>query len=304
VDVFADLFVWCAKESGTEAWAQKLLMSDLNSEIYLQALDFEWNAGFRVGIGYGMRHDQWDTQLYYTRFQTHAKDHVSGGPGTIHSSFLGNFYINNPDGLNLTGVAYENGSIHWSIHYNIFDWELGRSFWVSNALSLRPFIGLKGGWIHQSIHSKWRHPNVIAPLYFNEGAENLKNNFWGIGPSAGLNTQWNVLSVRNHRLWLYGDLSGAIMYGHWTLSDAYHNDIDQIVIAELSDLNSGATMVRTGFGLGWDIALSKGRYQLTAQLGWEMQFWFDQLQYYSFDDGRLDNALTFQGGTFELRFDF
>ncbi|MBS0653751.1 MAG: hypothetical protein JSR39_09560, partial [Verrucomicrobia bacterium] len=263
-----------------------------------------WDAGFRVGIGYGMKHDQWDTQLYYTRFHTDGHDHVSGGPGTIHSSFLGNFYVNNAEGAGLSGIAYQKGSIDWSIRYNIFDWELGRSFWVSKALSLRPFLGLKGGWIDQSIHSKWVDPDVAAPLFFHSGKENLKNNFWGVGPSAGLNTKWMALDVNNHRLWLFGDLSGAIMYGHWTFSDAFRNDIDQKVKVKLSHLNSGATMVRTWMGLGWDVLFSRGRYQFAAQLGYEMQFWFDQLQYYSFDDGRLVNELTLQGGTLEFRFDF
>ena len=47
--------------------------------------------------------------------------------------------------------------------FNIFDWELGRNFWVSKALSLRPFLGLKGGWIHQSIHTKWQNPTRVNP---------------------------------------------------------------------------------------------------------------------------------------------
>jgi len=304
VDLFASLIVWSAKESGTEAWAQKLVETDLNTDFDLLAVDFGWDAGFRVGIGYGMHHDQWDTQLYYTWFRTRGHDHASGPPGSIHSSFLGNFYVNNQDGEGLTGIAYRRASIDWSIHYNIFDWELGRSFWVSKALSLRPFIGIKGGWIDQSIHSNWRDPVVAAADFFDTGVENLKNNFWGIGPSAGLDTKWMVYDARSHRLWLFGDLSGAIMYGHWTFSDAYHNDIDQKVNVKLSHLNSGASMVRTWLGLGWDVTFSRGRYQFAAQLGYEMQFWFDQLQYYSFDDGRLVNELTLQGGTLELRFDF
>ncbi len=304
IDIFACALVWTAKESGTEAWAQKLTESNLKTDFDLLAVDFGWDAGFRVGIGYGMRHDQWDTQLYYTWFRTRGHDHVSGGPGTIHSSFLGNFYVNNPDGDGLSGIAYQKASIDWSIHYNIFDWELGRGFWVSKALSLRPFIGIKGGWIDQSIHSKWQNPDVAAAEFFDTGVENLKNNFWGIGPSAGIDTKWKMLDARNHRLWLFGDLSGAIMYGHWTFSDAYNNDIDQKVKVKLSHLNSGASMVRTWMGLGWDVTFSRGRYQFAAQLGYEMQFWFDQLQYYSFDDGRLVNELTLQGGTLEFRFDF
>lgn len=304
IDIFADLLVWCAKESGTEAWAQVLTSSGTHAQFDLRAVDFEWNAGFRVGVGYGMRHDQWDTQLYYTWFHTHGDGRASGGPGTVHSSFLGNFYVDNTQGAGLSGPAYQNASIRWAIRFNMFDWELGRSFWVSKALSLRPFVGLKGGWIHQKIHSTWQTPNLPASEFFNTATENLKNNFWGIGPCGGLNTKWMLFTRPNHTFSLFGDFSAAIMYGQWTFGDRYRNDIQQEIVIRSSHLKSGATMARGLMGFGWDAKFCQGRYQFSTKLGYEMQFWLDQLQFYSFDIGRLSNELTLQGGTLELRFDF
>src|SRR5262249_51985460 len=156
----------------------------------LHQVHFEWSPGFRVGVDYGMKHDQWDTQAYYTRFHTRGKDHASEGPGTVHSTFLGNFYVDNPQGSGLSGPSYQSASIDWTIRFNMFDWELGRHFWVSQSLSLRPFVGVKGGWIHQSIRSKWKDPNLVGAEFFKMGIEHIKNHFWGIGPEAGINTKW------------------------------------------------------------------------------------------------------------------
>jgi len=255
-------------------------------------------------VGYGMEHDQWDTQLYYTYFFTRGIDHVSKEPGTVHSTFLGNFYVDNPLGLGLSGPAYQSASIDWTIRYNIFDWEIGRNFWVCNALALRPFVGTKGGWIHQLIHTKWKNPDLPSFLLFNVGREDIKNDFWGIGPSIGVNTKWVFIATQNHLFSLVGDFSGALMWGHWSFSDRYKNDLQQKVIVDSQSFKSGATMVRVLLGFEWNRDFREKCFRFSTKLGYEMQFWLDQLQFYSFTGGRLDNALTLQGGTFELRLDF
>lgn len=303
-DVFADLLVWCAKESGSDNWAQVIVAHGAAIKCDVRDVRFDWDAGFRVGLGYGMRHDQWDTQLYYTRFHTQGDDHVSSSPGSVFSAFLGNFYIDNQNGAGISGIAYQKASMRWTIHFDMLDWELGRNFRVSKALALRPFIALKGGWIHQSIHTKWQHPNRSGAEFFNTGKENLKNNFSGIGPCAGLNTKWALVVRENQSFSLLGDLSGAVMWGHWKLKDVYKNDIQQEVVVKLSHINSAASMLRTFLGFGWDTNFRQNRSHFSAKLGYEMQFWLDQLQLYLFDAGRLNDVLTLQGGTLEFRFDF
>ncbi len=303
-DLFAALIVWTAREAGSDCWAEVITTTSSSLSNDLRQVDFGWDPGFKVGIGYGMMHDQWDTQAYYTWFHTKGKDRVSSKPGAVHSTFLGNFYIDNADGAGLSGPSYQKARIDWTIRFNIFDWELGRNFWVSNSLSLRPFLGIKGGWIHQSIHSKWENPTLTSGPLFDVGTENLKNNFWGIGPVAGINTKWNLFNYECHSFNLFGDFSGALMWGHWSFSDLFKNDIQQQVSVGLENMNSGASMVRAFMGFSWEGIFSQNRYQFSARLGYEMQFWLDQLQFYSFVGGRLSNELTLQGGTLEFCFDF
>lgn len=303
-DVFADLLVWSAQESGSENWAEAITTSGGSTHCDIRDVRFDWNAGLRIGLGYGMRHDQWDTQFYYTWFRTQGSDHVSSEPGAVFSSFLGNFYVDNSSGAGISGVAYQKASILWTIHFNMLDWELGRNFRVSKALSLRPFIGLKGGWIDQSIHTKWQNPNRSGAEFFHTARENLKNDFGGVGPCAGLNTRWDLVVREKRSFWLFGDFSGAVMWGHWTFKDVYKNDIQQKVDVKLSPINAAASMLRAFMGFGWDTAIRQDRAHFSARLGYETQFWLDQLQFYSFEAGRLDNVLTLQGGTLEFRWDF
>lgn len=306
-DFFANLLVWTAREAGADCWAEILTLTTSSSKNDLIAVDFRWDPGFRVGVGYGMNRDQWDTQAYYTWFHTRGTESISSLPGTIHSGFLGNFYVSNPNGLGLSGPAYESAYVDWTIHYDIVDWELGRQFWVSRSLALRPFVGIKGGWINQSMHSTWENPafngsQFVNPQFFNTGVEKVKNDFWGIGPSIGINTKWNLFTGSFQLFNLLGDFSGALMWGHWTFDDTFDNDIGQHIFVGMDNINSGATTIRAFMGFGWEVCLK--RCHLSTKLGYESQFWLDQLQFYSFIQGRLSNVLTLQGGTLELSLDF
>jgi len=92
----------------------------------------------------------------------------------------------------------------------MFDWELGRSYWISKNLSLRPFFGIKGGWINQSINGTYYNLIINNVLTNNLGTEHLKNNFWGIGPLGGINTNWRIDSFRFFWRFFYGYNVGNI----------------------------------------------------------------------------------------------
>jgi|GEM_PF-757462 hypothetical protein len=306
-DFFATLLVWTAREVGADCWAEVITTDGSSSSNTLEPVIFGWDPGFKVGLGYGMERDQWDTQAYFTWFHTQGNDSISSRPGAIHSTFMANFWVSNSDGAGLSGPSYQQASIDWTIKFNMFDWELGRNFWVSNSLALRPFLAAKGGWIHQCIHTTWQNPafgNLPSPVPFSIGTENIKNYFWGIGPAAGMNMKWNLLTIPCHSFHLFGDFSGALMWGHWSFGDVFNNDSQEQVMVNVQSVNSGATMVRSFMGFGWDANLNQDRYRFSAKLGYETQFWLDQLQFYSFIGATLDTALTLQGGTFELSFDF
>lgn len=303
VDFFADLIVWTAKEAGSDCWSEVITYDNLSSNNELRQVDFGWNFGFRVGASYNIKNDKWDTRACYTWFKTRGNDQVSSEPGAVHSTFLGNFYLDNPTGKGISGPSYQHASIDWSIHFNMFDWDLRRMFLVSKSLSLSAFLGIKGGWIYQSIHSRWENPALPKSEYFNAGIEQLENNFWGIGPQFGINIKVNLYSSSCQLFHLLGDFSGAMMYGHWSFKDIFNNDKDQKISVNLSHLNSGACLIRTFMGFGWNVYFSQN-HQFSTKLGYEMQFCLDQLQFYSFTGGRLSNELTLQGGTIAFCFDF
>jgi hypothetical protein len=241
-------------------------------------------------------YDNWDTTLCWTWFRTQAHHTLHAQPNTIlgpefFAAFLSG---DNPESMHGT----------WSLLLNMFDWELGRHFPISKNLSIRPFLGLKGGWIDQSIHIKYSNLIIDNITTTQFGNEHLKNNFWGIGPIGGLNTTWKVYNGNPHSLDLFGDFSMATMWGTWLCSDVYKNTLSKTTTVGMNDSSFGALMFRGFMGIEWEIDFNAGRSRLATKLGFEMQLWLDQLRLATFQLQRLHNDLSFQGITLNFRFDF
>ncbi len=294
VDLFADVLLWAASESGSENWAQVFTSSGTSEAIDVLSVDFGWDPGVRVGLDYAMDHDQWNMEGIYTWYHTQGSSQASNG--NISSSFLGAFYINNADGAKDSGAQYREASIKWGITLNLLDWELGRKYWVSSALALRPFLGLKGGWIDQTIDTSWKGPIGLDTFSF--GTETIDNNFAGVGPSVGLDMQWQLGSLRRHAFSLFADFSGAVLWGRWTFKDVYQNNAPQTVSVSLPSFQNGASMLRSLAGIEWSVS------SFALRAGYEAQFWLDQLRFYSFNAGRLNSLLAFQGGSLDVSFSF
>ncbi|MGE3954503.1 MAG: Lpg1974 family pore-forming outer membrane protein [Parachlamydiales bacterium] len=287
---FCELLVWHAEESGADNWAQVFTGSTtLRETVAIRDIPFGVDVGVRAGV------ERCGCRLYYTGFWTSARDGVRT-TGTIASSFLGNFYINNPD--RKIGPSYRGASIKWSIDLNMFDLEVGRWFCAERRLAVRPFIGVKGGWIDQGICSTWEDPIAEAGEEFLRGTEDLRNDFWGLGPSVGVDSRLPLA----RQLFLVGNFSGALMVGHWRFSDLYQNDQPATVDVILDDVESVATTLRAFLGVEWAFRCKRLGVRLRA--GYEAQVWFNQLQLYSLNFGRMNNLLTLQGGTFGLHVDY
>ncbi len=294
LDISADVLLWAASESGSENWAQIFTSAGSSEAIDVLSVDFGWDPGVRIGLDYAMDYDQWNMEGIYTWYRTQGSSQASSG--NISSSFLGAFYINNADGSKDSGVQYQQASIKWTISLNLLDWQIGRKYWVSSALALRPFLGLKGGWIDQTIDSAWKGP--IGVSNFSSGSETIQNNFVSVGPSIGLESQWRLGAICAHTLSFFADFSGAILWGRWRFKDVYRNNAPQIVSVSLPSFQNGASMLRSLAGIEW----SYSSFALRA--GYEAQFWLDQLRFYSFNAGRLNSLLAFQGGSIDVSFSF
>ncbi len=308
--VFADALYWHV-DIGSTDWANVNQVGAVNTVAKNHSLNFKWDWGFRAGLGANINHDMWDTNVYYTWLFA-DNSNKAGGSGLAVTDQIGLASFNR----NLN-----SGSSKWSVHFSMFDWEVGRSYYISKNLALRPHTGIKGGWIDQKIHLVFNGTTIANPQSISVN-ERFQNNFWGVGPSFGVNGQW-VLgsggSAMNHRFSLFGDFGGALMYGHFNLkskqvvtnsaTDAQVAGLDQKGLTR----NLAVGMLQGIFGLSWDTAFNQGKNHFMMKLGYELQYWFRQNQLVvtgsvnttqTFRNRRLSDDLAIQGVTAEFRFDF
>ena len=294
--VSADFLAWFPSQEVTSIWADVITIGDNTSSWEALGFNFKWDYGFRIGAGYGLVYDQWDTVLYWTWFQTDSKHTIPFKPNaSITPEFFAAF---------LSGNTPQSIRVKWSLLLNMFDWELGRSYWISKGVSLRPFLGVKGGQINQSINGEYFNLTIDRVLTTNSGREHLKNNFWGIGPLGGINTKWRVRNFGSNFFDFFGDFSLATMWGTWIYRDVYKNTASQTSSVNIKNSTLGALMFRGFMGIEWNVDFNASKSHFATKLGYEMQLWLDQLRLATFQLQRLHGDLTLQGVTLNCRFDF
>lgn len=289
-----DFLAWFPSEEVGSIWADVLTIGVDASSLTVPSFNLKWGYGFRVGAGYDLIYDEWDTTLYWTWFRAEGKHTIPPQPSTLVTpEFFASF---------LSGDSPQSMVGKWALLFNMFDWELGRSYWVSEHLSLRPFLGIKGGWINQSIHVLYNNLIINKALTSAFGKEHLKNDFWGIGPLGGINTKWRLRDFDTHFFDFFGDFSVATLWGRWSFKDIYNNSLLKTSTVNIPDQSLGALMFRGFVGIGWEIDIYNSH--LATKLGYEMQLWVNQLRIPTFQLQILHNDLTLQGVTFNCRLDF
>lgn len=204
---------------------------------------FRWDPGFRIGVGYG--HEcSWDVEAYWTRFHSHA----------------------NRDDL------------RWNINFDVVDLTTGYKNCFC-ALTLRPFIGLRGARINQQLRSEgFNSVDQIA------NGLNNRQKFWGVGPILGLDGDWHLgcgfsLYAKASFSWLYGENNIKLR--------EYESTVDTESFCNLSKhLHSSLAAADVGFGVRWLHCMCDR--PLLLQLGLEHHRYFDYNRFGCYGDLSFD----------------
>jgi hypothetical protein len=207
----------------------------------------KWAPGFKVGLGLNLGHDAWDLMAQYTWLNADHK----------HTS--------------------KNETTDWKLHFNVIDLELGRNYYVSQYLTMRPFIGLKGTWQKQDFkHAVDKKTDL-----------HLDQDHWGLGIRAGFNTAWYLTKSFS----IYGNLALANMWSEYNKN--HENNAG--VKTKAKDSYSNKHLTELELGLRWETWFYDDNYHFAIQAGWEQQVW----------SGWTHNEdLNLHGLSLKLRFDF
>lgn len=280
--------------------------------------DFNWEFGFKAGLGYNSTHDGWDFGVMWTWYKGRASTHIEAEVDDNHVllplwSAMANFSAD-AGPLNATDIE-----THWKLALNLIDLELGREFWVSKYLTMRPHMGLRVAFIDQEweIEHKggsWASINTVPT----NNCVDMDNDYKGVGIRGGLDTVWNF----GCGFALYGNMAVSIIYGRFSIDHDESNrearaNFEKTRILETEDsFRASRFTTDLALGLQWSTMFC-GCYGFTLGVGWEQHMFFDQNQLwrvnrigstngtggenvYAQSRGDLDT----QGWTVTVRFEF
>ncbi|HSW86733.1 MAG TPA: Lpg1974 family pore-forming outer membrane protein [Rhabdochlamydiaceae bacterium] len=296
--VFADLLYWKVEEGGTE-YADSFTFNPVQPAALTGAkskeIDFDYDVGFRVGVGYNLPYDGWDACLDYTSFRTSETESNCGTffPLLAYEGVNGIFYV------------AQNVKAHWRVELDDIDFELGNEYYSGKHFSFRTAIGFKAAKIEQ--HAKITYSNLrlfgaVTNVDFIVKAE---NEFKGIGPKIGIGSSWDL----GMGFSLFGNLGAALLAG-WFDVDQTQTQIGAKVIEIDSDFKRFVPTLEILLGVAWDWYFYDDQFHLGVNAGFESQYWWRQNQIEQFVDNltpvyqRFSEDLSFHGLTVGLRFDF
>ncbi|CAM0117902.1 Lpg1974 family pore-forming outer membrane protein [Rhabdochlamydiaceae symbiont of Dictyostelium giganteum] len=231
----------------------------INTQV--QDFSFDWNFGWRLGIGYNLPHDGWDTVVSYTRFRSHHKEKTAQNSNEVLVPF---YPISTASVTGSVNSAIAKGSLK----FDYLDWQLGREFFVSKWLILRPFMGVRGFWSHRPLHVNYTVQSTTTSAISQVDAA---VRYRAGGALAGLDSQWGL----GMGLSVFSQADVSLLYGKTRLHDKqYQTALDGKTFLTTGDDEQQVwsimhSMVDLGLGIRWDRLLSDDNYRVRVQLGWE-----------------------------------
>jgi Legionella pneumophila major outer membrane protein precursor len=201
----------------------------------------------------------------------------------------------------------------WRLHFNTLDGEIGREFFLSKHLTMRPFFGIRGAWINQKLKTQYHYDvTAVDPGFFgftsseiHRGEVNtcttFKNNFTGVGPRIGFNTLWMIGSGFG----FYANAAISLLWGEFDVKAntnmAFCAALDSVEFP--LDLDTGSTELSMttvindcarlkfkdefhstkaatdlALGIQWQGSFADDRVGLMIQIGYDNHIFFNQNQ--------------------------
>jgi len=318
VDLYlqGDVFIWQASESDMGYAVKNEHGTSYVADGHVVRPHFEWDWGFKLAAGFNMPHDGWDLFLQWTRFYTDNNEHgVAANPGgTIFPTFVNAALQVGGTPAPVTS-GFQGASSYWKLKLNLIDLELGREFYVSKWLTLRPFGGLRSAWLRQRYNVHYNNGTVGTAGGQNLSV-NLRNNFWGMGLLGGIDGKWGLGNGFN----ICSDLASSILLGHFKITELERRITTSPYETRLNvqeKFRVARATLDMSLGFLFERTFADDRFGLMVKLAWEQHMFFDQNQLMKFPTSSSvagqnysglfvssDGDLSTQGVTLSVGFDF
>lgn len=272
--------------------------------------DWDWAPGVRIAFGINTNYDGWDVAVDWTYFYNSFND--TKNVQSPIPTFLG--FETNPIGTELLSNGWSDFSAADSmatsitaeggVQMNQVDLALGRNFWLSRRITLRPFSGVRAHFSHLDLRSKktFEGTGGSSLVGFAQWNDNQKQKFWSVGIVGGFDSSWNIFKA----LSLFGSGGFSLCYGPFTNVTHYLTHIrspDRTTITHESHIRRTHDQVWTyqqiiDFAIGFRIEKTwinpqfKETFRMMLDIGWEAHLYpsYNHLDQTTSDNSTFNNA--------------
>jgi len=308
IDINASFIYWTARMDGLGFAVSGYRNNDDQppGKGDVKHVDNDFHPGFKVGLGLGLDHDGWDIAAEYTWLYT-STDSDSTIQAVFNESTLSPMWNAGADSLTSPGSTITFASGSYDIDLNVIDLELGRNFFVSNYLKMRPHFGLKGTWYDADYSVRYRGTDTPVTGQPNQWRIGFDHDYWGVGIRAGLDTAWHF----TNNFSIVGDVALSGMWGQFDVDRrdvaSRFNDetfLSTVLLNTENQFHTVKPVLELFLGMRWDTWTCDEEFHFSLEAGWEEQVWWTQNQMFAVYEEGAHGDLVLHGLTIKARFDF
>jgi hypothetical protein len=286
----ADLLYWKANEGGL-SYAFVARHADLGDEAVVKNPAFEWDFGFKLGLGYLLPRDRWDLSLRLTHFHTHTDALLHAKKDQV----LYPIWITEP-----TPQVADQIKMHWRLHLGFVDALVGKKI-QSPSITFYPQWGLRYAIARQKFNLEYQGGMFLPGR---EDIVRMKNKFAGIGPYGVLGIQYPLSACLS--LCASGGVSAV--YGQFYVHEDEDLATGHVKLLDLRDTFNRLAFIADGsIFLRWQRIWNRAKRQLHMQMGWDAVLLFKQNRLIRFFESTpIDNPgnLGLQGWQWGIEYFF
>ncbi len=235
----------------------------------------KWDPGLKLGVGWNADYDRWELFANWTWYRNHSRT------TTVRSDIARGSVSN--DGLypfwpvadtSLYG-PYRRAFSSWRMLYSAVDLELGRPFFMTDRLTLNPQLGVRCAWIHQRFRADFMQ--FLQTAGFSKQEFSGKEHWWGVGPRAGIQSDWLV----GGGLRIIGSAAASLLYGKTSVrffsqKEAVGSDVLTVDRRFIDSFYAMVPSLQIFGGLGWGQCFLRDKLYVAVDAGWEVNYWWNQ----------------------------
>jgi Legionella pneumophila major outer membrane protein precursor len=226
--------------------------------------DYDYKPGFKVGLGINLGCDGWDGYVEYTwlHFNETSSATRPGTTGVLLPTWL-------HPANNITAIS---ASARWKFRLDVINLELARSYYVGTHLTFRTHFGLRVPLIDQNYNLGYIAEDAQDVIIQSRNSSDS----WGIGPRAGINTNW----LLGCGFRIFGNAAADIAYTRYkiTRQETDANDPSTLAVDltnrdRLKTLRSHAEME---LGLAWGTYFDCNNWHFDLAASYDFHYFWDQ----------------------------